>query len=173
MVHAAAHGRIERDRKSMQTLAELRRQFGCLLLVDDAHGFLTLGDFGGGAAEATGVSSQVDVHCGTLSKACGAMGGFVACSTALKTFLVNFARAYTYSTALPAPVVAGALAALEIAQRCVRGGFCAQTRAINAGMACHPYRLSQAVTTIALTMNTRGRSTVYGMAGVAMASCDS
>lgn len=70
---------------------------------------------GGGAAEAAGVSADVDVHVGTLSKAAGSHGGFVACSSRMRAALVNHGRPFVFSTSLPVPVVAGALAAIRIA----------------------------------------------------------
>lgn len=101
----------------MQELRKLRLQHSFLLLVDDAHGTLVLGANGGGVADSKDLTGSVDVHVGTLSKAVGAHGGFVACSRALKTLLVNQGRAYVYSTALPVPTVAGALAALDVFDR--------------------------------------------------------
>ncbi len=72
---------------------------------------------GGGAAEAAGVADQVDVHIGTLSKAAGAHGGFVACRSDLRALLVTRGRPGVFSTALPAPVVAAASAALRVAAK--------------------------------------------------------
>ena len=69
---------------------------------------------GGGAAEALGVSSEVDVHVGTLSKALGCHGGFVACSTRMKSLLRSKGRAYMFSTSPAAPMVAAAIAALRV-----------------------------------------------------------
>jgi hypothetical protein len=110
---------------SLQALARLKRRYHFLLVVDDAHGSLVLGPHGGGTAEAAGESDAVDVHTGTLSKAFGSLGGFVACSHAMKSFLVNAARAFTYSTALPMPCVAASLAALDVASRCALSDACA------------------------------------------------
>lgn len=87
-------------------------------MVDDAHGTLTLGSGGGGCAEAARTSTSVDVHSGTLSKALGAQGGFIACSAQFKSFFVNHARSYVYSTALPVPTVAGVLAGLRVFHGC-------------------------------------------------------
>ncbi len=75
---------------------------------------MVLASRGGGAAEAFGVAGEVDVHIGTLSKGVGAHGGFVACRAELKTLLLNKGRPYVFSTALPAPVVAAAIAALQV-----------------------------------------------------------
>ena len=70
---------------------------------------------GEGVAAAQGVTSGIDICVGTLSKAFGAHGGFVALSAPCKRLLLNRGRSYVFSTALPVPIVAGALAALKIA----------------------------------------------------------
>lgn len=72
---------------------------------------------GGGAAEVFHVQGEVDVHIGTLSKAFGSHGGFVAGSHALKDFLMNRGRSYVFSTSLPLPAVAAAHAALRECQQ--------------------------------------------------------
>ena len=64
-----------------------------------------------------GVEGSVDLHVGTLSKAFGCLGGFVACSAQWKDFLVNRGRSQVFSTALPVPVVASAHAALRVAEQ--------------------------------------------------------
>jgi 8-amino-7-oxononanoate synthase len=104
-------------------------------MVDDAHGTLTLGAFGGGIGELTGTSHSIDVHTGTLSKAIGSIGGFVACSSLLKTYLVNTARGYTFSTSLPIPAVAAALEALDVFKRCasMRVAWCLRSKLCCAG----------------------------------------
>lgn len=75
------------------------------------------GERGGGGAEAQGVCGDVDLHVGTLSKAFGSLGGFVATSRDMKHLLTNRGRPVVYSTALPLPVVAAAQAALAASQR--------------------------------------------------------
>ena len=72
---------------------------------------------GAGWAEQQGLGAHVDVSVGTFSKAFGCHGGFVAGSAALIAFLTNRGRPYVFSTALPAPVAAGALAALRASQQ--------------------------------------------------------
>ena len=101
-------------------LVQLRHRHGALLCLDEAHATLVCGEHGGGAAEAAGVAHEVDVHVGTLSKAFGAHGGFVATSAPLKQLLISRGRAGIYSTALPAPVLAAASAALEHATPALR-----------------------------------------------------
>lgn len=98
----------------LQGLARLKQRYSFLLAVDEAHATLVCGERGGGAAEMLGVADDVDLHVGTLSKAFGALGGFVACSSAFKRYLSNKGRSVVYSTALPLPVVAAALAAIEV-----------------------------------------------------------
>ena len=61
-----------------------------------------------------GVSDEIDVSIGTMSKAIGSHGGFVACSGAMKRVLASSARSAIFSTSLPAPVIAAASAALEV-----------------------------------------------------------
>jgi len=75
-----------------------------------------MGATGGGAVEAAGIEDDVDVHVGTLSKAFGSHGGFVACARRVKSLLASAARAHAFSTALPAPAVAAASAALLTCQ---------------------------------------------------------
>jgi 8-amino-7-oxononanoate synthase len=90
--------------------------------VDDAHATLVAGEHGAGTAEMQGCApGAVDVHVGTLSKAAGALGGFAACTPALRALLLNRGRGVVFSTALPLPVVAGARAALRVSQRWVGG----------------------------------------------------
>lgn len=106
---------MDGDYADLQGLAALRRRHGFLLAVDEAHATLVTGPRGAGAAAAAGVENEVDLHIGTLSKAFGSMGGFVACSAAWKGLFVNRGRAQVFSTALPVPAVAAAQAALRVA----------------------------------------------------------
>lgn len=105
---------MDGDTAPLKDIARIKNQYDCLLVIDEAHGTLVLGEHGGGLAEALGVIEQVDVHVGTLSKAFGGLGGFVASSSLIRDWLVNFARPYIYSTALPPPMVAAARTALNL-----------------------------------------------------------
>ena len=114
---------MDGDFADLPALCRLRRKHGFLLVVDEAHATLVCGSrFGGGAAELFGVSDQIDVHVGTLSKAFGAHGGFAACSSRMRALLANAGRPFAFSTALPAPAVAAALASLEVAAAFEGGG---------------------------------------------------
>ena len=108
---------MDGDLAPLRELAAFKRDHDALLVVDDAHGTLVLGPQGRGTAHELGVSDDVDVTVGTLSKAIGAQGGFVATSERWRALILNLGRPYIYSTALPTPVVAGALAALEVNAR--------------------------------------------------------
>jgi 8-amino-7-oxononanoate synthase len=95
-------------------LAALASEFDAMLMVDEAHATGVVGERGGGLCEAAIGGDRVDVQMGTLSKALGSHGGFVAGSQRLIDWLANRARPYVFSTAAPAPCCAAALAALEI-----------------------------------------------------------
>lgn len=105
---------MDGDVAPLRELADLADDYGAILIVDDAHGTGVLGPTGGGAAEAAGVSDRVHVHIGTLSKALGSQGGFVAGPQRLIDFLVNTSRAFIFSTALAPAQVGAAIEALRI-----------------------------------------------------------
>ena len=95
-------------------LCDLAEQFGAFVIVDEAHGTGVLGENGRGAAEQTGTEDRVAVRIGTLSKAVGCLGGFVAGSSVLIDLLRNSARTQMFSTALPPAICAAACRSLEI-----------------------------------------------------------
>ena len=95
-------------------LVEIAERYDAILLVDEAHGTGIFGPDGRGVAAAEGVSDRVHVKLGTLSKALGSIGGFVAGSRRLIEHLVNHARTAIFSTALPPAAAAAALQALAI-----------------------------------------------------------
>jgi 8-amino-7-oxononanoate synthase len=107
---------MDGDIAPLADLADLARRFGCIFLVDEAHGTGVFGSAGRGASEHCGVHDRVDVLVGTLSKALGSIGGFVAGSRKLVDWLINRARPLIYSTCLPSPAASAALRALEILQ---------------------------------------------------------
>jgi 8-amino-7-oxononanoate synthase len=107
---------MDGDLAALGPLAEVAERFGAMLLVDEAHGTGVIGPDGRGAASACGVDGRVPVRVGTLSKALGSLGGFVAGSRRLIDWLTNHARTMIYSTGLPPAAAAAASEALAIAR---------------------------------------------------------
>ncbi len=105
------------DIAPLSRLASLARLHNAMLLVDEAHATGLFGRNRRGLCEEVGVEEVVNIRVGTLSKALGSHGGFVAGSQRLIDWLANRARPYVFSTAAPPPVAAAGLAALEICQQ--------------------------------------------------------
>jgi 8-amino-7-oxononanoate synthase len=108
---------VDGDLAPLARLSEVARRYGALLLVDDAHAVGVLGRGGAGAVVDAGLSGAPDVVVtATLSKALGGAGGVVAGPAELIRHLVETGRTFIYDTALPPAVVAGVLAATELAR---------------------------------------------------------
>ncbi|MCE1116914.1 MULTISPECIES: 8-amino-7-oxononanoate synthase [Pseudomonas] len=109
---------MDGDCADLPALAEVARARGAWLMVDDAHGLGTLGANGGGIVEHFGLGvEEVPVLIGTLGKACGTAGAFVAGSQDLIEALVQFARPYIYTTSQPPALACATLQALELLRR--------------------------------------------------------
>jgi 8-amino-7-oxononanoate synthase len=105
---------MDGDIAPLAEIAELAARFGLRTVVDEAHATGTIGPGGRGAVVAAGLEDEIDVIVGTLGKALGSYGAFAACDAPMARYLTNAARTFIFSTALPPPVVAGALAALDL-----------------------------------------------------------
>jgi 8-amino-7-oxononanoate synthase len=108
---------MDGDVAPLAGIVALAREHGAILVLDDAHGTGTLGKRGRGTAELFGVEDGVDVLVGTLGKALGSFGAFVAGSAKLRDLLVNVARSFIFSCALAPPQVEAARAALRLVRR--------------------------------------------------------
>ena len=109
---------MDGDIAPLSELAALAADSGATLMVDDAHGFGVIGETGAGSLEAVGLTqSQVPVLMATLGKAAGLQGAFVAGSEALIEGLIQFARTYVYTTALPASIAAALRTSLHLIQQ--------------------------------------------------------
>ncbi|SMC80022.1 8-amino-7-oxononanoate synthase [Sporomusa malonica] len=104
---------MDGDIAPLDTIVELAETVNAIVIVDDAHATGVLGPGGRGTAAYFGVKDKVQVQIGTLSKALGAEGGFVAGSRALIDYIKNRARSFIFSTALAPSTIAAALAALR------------------------------------------------------------
>lgn len=105
---------MDGDTAPLQQIIELKNRYGAWLLVDEAHALGIYGNTGMGLAENLGCSDQIDLQMGTLGKAAGAAGGYIAASNEIIELLINRARSFIYSTAAPPAQYASARAALEI-----------------------------------------------------------
>lgn len=108
---------MDGDLAPLPGLVEIAERHEALLVVDDAHGTGVLGPDGAGTAAHFGLSGRIPVQIGTLSKALGAQGGFVAGSRELIDYLINRARPFIYSTGIAPPVAAAARTALALVRQ--------------------------------------------------------
>ncbi len=105
---------MDGDIAPLVEMSRLARGYDAWLMVDEAHATGVFGPHGAGVVEELGLSSAVEVQMGTLGKALGGFGAYVAGSRHLIDWLVNRARSFVYTTALPPSVAATAIAALDI-----------------------------------------------------------
>jgi 8-amino-7-oxononanoate synthase len=105
---------MDGDAAPLREIADACERHGAMLYVDEAHSAGVLGPTGAGLAEALGVTARVDAHMGTLGKALGAFGAYVAGSRRLVDLLVSRSRTFVFTTALPPAACGAALAALDV-----------------------------------------------------------
>jgi glycine C-acetyltransferase len=105
---------MDGDLGPLPELCDVADEFGCIMMVDDAHASGVFGKNGRGTVDHFGMHGRVDVQVGTLSKAIGALGGYVAGSRALIEFLYHRARPFLFSTSHPPAVAAACLAAIDV-----------------------------------------------------------
>jgi glycine C-acetyltransferase len=107
---------MDGDLGALPGLAALAAEFGAIMMVDDAHASGVFGRQGRGTVDHFNLHGQVQVQVGTLSKALGALGGYVAGSRTLIEYLHHRARPFLFSTSHPPSVAATAIAALDVLQ---------------------------------------------------------
>lgn len=102
---------------SLDKVVALKQKFKFRLLVDDAHGFGTMGKNGAGVAEHYGVEKDIDLHFSTFAKSMAMIGGFIAAKKEIIMYLKYNLRSQTYAKALPMPFVIGGMKRLELIKK--------------------------------------------------------
>jgi len=105
---------MDGDLAKLAELVAVKREFGAMLMVDDAHGTGVLGETGRGSAEPLNVTAEIEVQMGTFGKALGSFGAYVAASREIVDYLINRSRSFIFSTSLPPAVLASSLAGLDL-----------------------------------------------------------
>lgn len=105
---------MDGDIAPLPGLVFLAEKYGAILMVDDAHALGVLGKSGRGSVEHFGLGNHVHIQMGTLGKALGSFGAYAAGEQNLIKYLLNTARSFMFSTALPPPVCAASIAAIEV-----------------------------------------------------------
>ncbi len=108
---------MDGDAAPLREIVELCERHGAMLYLDEAHSTGVLGESGAGLAEATGLTDRVDVIMGTLGKALGSFGAFVAGSRLLVDWLTSRCRTFIFTTALPPAACGAAIAALDVLEQ--------------------------------------------------------
>ena len=108
---------MDGDIAPLPDIVEVSEEFGAMVMVDDAHASGVLGRGGRGSVDHFDLHGRVHVQMGTLSKAIGAMGGYIAGTQALRDYLIQFGRPFLFSTAHPPAVVAACRAAIQVLER--------------------------------------------------------
>ncbi len=102
------------DMGKLDEIAKLKDEYDFRLLVDDAHGFGTMGETGFGAGEHFGVQDEIDLYFGTFAKSMAGIGGFIGSNEEIIDFLMYNMRSQTFAKSLPMPMVKGAIKRLEL-----------------------------------------------------------
>jgi glycine C-acetyltransferase/8-amino-7-oxononanoate synthase len=127
---------MDGDLAPLPRMVELAEKYQALLMVDDAHATGVLGKRGAGTADHFNLEGSIHIQMGTLSKAIGSIGGYVAGSRQLIDYLRNKARSFVYTTALPPSVLAAAIAGFRVIEQNpqIRENLWANTRYLRKGL---------------------------------------
>jgi glycine C-acetyltransferase len=104
------------DLGNLKEIVAIKKEFNFRLLVDDAHGFGTMGKTGAGVGEFLGVQDEIDLYFSTFAKSMAGIGAFIAAETEIVDYLRYNMRSQTFAKSLPMPMVFGALKRLELLQ---------------------------------------------------------
>lgn len=107
---------MDGDIAPLNEIVKLCKKFNCISMIDEAHATGVLGKSGSGASEMFNIQGDIDICMGTLSKAVGSVGGYVAGSRKLIDFLKNRARAFIFDTSLPASALAASIKSIKLIQ---------------------------------------------------------
>ncbi len=145
---------MDGDIAPLPELVALAREFECMLMVDDAHGEGVLGHGGRGIVHHFGLQGQVDIEVGTMSKAFGVVGGYVAGREKIIAWLRQRARPFLFSSAMTVPDTAACLAAVRILQESTElvDRLWENTRYFKAQMTALGFDIGQSVTPITPVM---------------------
>ena len=108
---------MDGDIAPLDEIVSLSKRYNCISMIDEAHATGVLGKDGSGASEMFGVQKNIDICMGTLSKAVGSVGGYVAGSKVFIDFLKNRARSFIFDTSLPASNLMTSIVAIENIQK--------------------------------------------------------
>jgi glycine C-acetyltransferase len=108
---------MDGDVAPLRAIFDLKEKYGLHVIVDEAHGTGVFGDKGTGVEEMCGVSGLMDVQMGTFGKSLGSFGAFALADSVTIDYLINRARTFMYTTALPASALAAAGAALQLVRK--------------------------------------------------------
>lgn len=141
----------------LREIISLKNHYGALLLLDEAHALGVMGPRGLGLAEELNLQSEVDLQMGTLGKAAGSAGGYLAASANLIDLMVNKARSFIYSTAPPPAQVASASAALDLITSpegaTLRHALAGNIRQLQEGLQIEPHPISTPIVPLILGSN--------------------
>lgn len=105
---------MDGDEAPLAEIVDLAERYGAMIMVDEAHATGVFGPNGAGVVAKLGLTARISVQMGTLGKAVGSFGAYVAGSRALCELLINRCRSFIFTTSLPPPVLAAAIAAIDL-----------------------------------------------------------
>lgn len=108
---------MDGDTAPLEKIVEIKEKYGAFLMVDEAHATGIFGREGEGLVKESGLKDVVEIQMGTFSKAGGCFGAYIAISERLKALIINKARSFIFSTALPPPVVSAISASIDVMRR--------------------------------------------------------